>query len=299
MAGHQATLIALLRALGFERVGMEGTADAQASVMATFAANETFRWLRRWAVVAVVAIATPVTLLNAYAVEMPEFHHVAVPIATAVIVPAWILELSGVRWPRLALIAATVLPNVWLTLIGHVSTNYLWLVLLVAWVGFAGTLAEGIIVLALASGTVALGAAVGYQWWAWFFWAFYFLIAWFMGLVLRRQVVLVAELRLLRDKAEEVAVLEERQRLSRELHDSVTQALYGIALYAEAGGRALADGDIGPAASNLREIGETTQEALSEMRLLLFELRPPVLQEQGLAAALRSRLQAVESRAGW
>jgi signal transduction histidine kinase len=95
-----------------------------------------------------------------------------------------------------------------------------------------------------------------------------------------------------------VAILEERQRLARELHDSVTQALYGIALYAEAAGRALADGLREPVAANLREIGETTQEALGEMRLLLFELRPPVLQAQGLAAALRARLQAVEARAG-
>jgi signal transduction histidine kinase len=95
-----------------------------------------------------------------------------------------------------------------------------------------------------------------------------------------------------------VAVLEERQRLSRELHDSVTQALYGIALYAEAAGRALGDGESEPAQTNLQEIRETTQEALGEMRLLLFELRPPLLQEHGLAAALRARLQAVEARSG-
>jgi hypothetical protein len=57
---------------------------------------------------------------------MPAFHHVAVPLAVAIIVPAWVLELSGLRWPRLALVAATVLPNVWLTLMGHDSTNYLW-----------------------------------------------------------------------------------------------------------------------------------------------------------------------------
>jgi signal transduction histidine kinase len=93
-------------------------------------------------------------------------------------------------------------------------------------------------------------------------------------------------------------VLEERQRLSRELHDSVTQALYGISLYAEAAGRALTDGDTQPVGANLQEIRDTTQEALGEMRLLLFDLRPPLLQEHGLAAALHARLQAVEARAG-
>ncbi|MBV9324021.1 MAG: hypothetical protein JO352_09575 [Chloroflexi bacterium] len=41
-----------------------------------------------------------------------------------------------------------------------------------------------------------------------------------------------------------------------------------------------------------------TSEALGEMRQLLFELRPQILDEHGLAAALRSRLQAVETRAG-
>jgi signal transduction histidine kinase len=100
------------------------------------------------------------------------------------------------------------------------------------------------------------------------------------------------------EQSQWAATLEERQRLSRELHDSVTQALYGISLYAEAGARALAEGDVEPAANDLREIGETTQEALGEMRLLLFELRPPLLQEHGLAAALRARLQAVEARSG-
>jgi len=269
-----------------------------------FAASETFQWLRRWAVVAVVAIVTPITVITAYADQMPAFHHLAVPIAVAIIVPAWVVELSGLRWPRLALVAATVLPNVWLTLIGHDSTNYLWLPLLVSWVAFAGTRAEGVATLALASATVALDVIINpnVTWSFWIEWVVSFLLAWFMGIVLRRQVRLVAELRLLRGETEErarqVAVLEERQRLSRELHDSVTQSLYGISLYAEAAGRALTDGDSEPVATNLQEIRETTQEALGEMRLLLFELRPPLLQEQGLAAALRARLQAVETRAG-
>jgi signal transduction histidine kinase len=102
----------------------------------------------------------------------------------------------------------------------------------------------------------------------------------------------------LHERARQAAVLEERQRLARELHDSVTQALYGISLYAEAADRALTRGEAEPAATNLRELRETAQEALGEMRLLIYELRPPLLEEYGLAAALRARLKAVETRAG-
>jgi signal transduction histidine kinase len=49
---------------------------------------------------------------------------------------------------------------------------------------------------------------------------------------------------------------------------------------------------------HLREIRRTAQEALREMRLLIFELRPPVLKQEGLVAALRSRLESVEERVG-
>lgn len=297
-------VFAFLSALGFQNVESSDLPGEQAAVSAMFAASETFRWLRRWAVVAVVAIVTPITVVTAFADQMPALHHLAVPIAVAIIVPAWVVELSGLRWPRLTLVAATVLPNVWLTLIGHDSTNYLWLPLLVAWVAFAGTRAEGVAALIFASATVALDVAFNsaVTWSFCIEWVVSFLLAWFMGIVLRRQVHLVAELRLLRGETEararQVAVLEERQRLSRELHDSVTQSLYGISLYAEAAARALTDGENRPVATNLHEIRETTQEALGEMRLLLFDLRPPLLQEHGLAAALRARLQAVETRAG-
>jgi signal transduction histidine kinase len=119
-----------------------------------------------------------------------------------------------------------------------------------------------------------------------------------LALAIARQAAVAIENARLHERVRHAAVLEERQRLARELHDSVTQALYGMALYAEAATRALAHGETEPAAANLRDIRETSQEALSEMRLLLFELRPPLLEEQGLAAALRTRLQAVEARAG-
>jgi signal transduction histidine kinase len=97
--------------------------------------------------------------------------------------------------------------------------------------------------------------------------------------------------------AQEKAVLEERQRLARDLHDSVTQALYGITLHAQAATRLLASGDVSSAADSLGALQNTAQEALDEMRLLIFELRPPILEQVGLVAALRARLNAVEGRA--
>lgn len=100
------------------------------------------------------------------------------------------------------------------------------------------------------------------------------------------------------EQAQQLAVLEERQRLARDLHDSVTQALYGATLYAEAAARLLDAGNTKVAAEHLRNLRDTAHEALGEMRLLIFELRPSVLEAEGLAAALHARLEAVEGRTG-
>ncbi|MCW5852053.1 MAG: GAF domain-containing sensor histidine kinase [Anaerolineae bacterium] len=102
----------------------------------------------------------------------------------------------------------------------------------------------------------------------------------------------------LRQQEEQLAVLEERQRLSRELHDSVTQALYSVTLFADAAARLLTAGHSAGALDHLQQVRGIAQEALREMRLLIFELRPLDLQQQGLVAALRARLAAVEKRAG-
>ncbi|MCB0213669.1 MAG: GAF domain-containing protein [Anaerolineae bacterium] len=99
-------------------------------------------------------------------------------------------------------------------------------------------------------------------------------------------------------QAQQLAMAKERQRLARDLHDSVTQALYGVTLYAEAANRQIAVGETDRAVENLSELRATAQEALREIRLLIFELRPPVLEEQGLAAALQARLESVEGRSG-
>jgi signal transduction histidine kinase len=96
----------------------------------------------------------------------------------------------------------------------------------------------------------------------------------------------------------QIAVLEERQRLGRELHDSVTQSLYGISLYSQAAAGQLALEQYGQVDKYLHEIREASQEALAEIRLLIYQLRPPVLEHEGLVAALQRRLAAVEGRAG-
>lgn len=100
------------------------------------------------------------------------------------------------------------------------------------------------------------------------------------------------------EQARQLAILEERQRLGRELHDSVTQSLYGISLYAQAATGKITANQIEQAGQYLEDIQSTAQESLADMRLLIYELRPPVLDREGLISALRHRLISVEDRAG-
>jgi signal transduction histidine kinase len=119
------------------------------------------------------------------------------------------------------------------------------------------------------------------------------------GFVMRRETqrrFLVEEA--LSQSEKEQAIVTERNRLAAELHDSVTQGLYGIMLHADAAKGLLAKGKKDKATEYLEEIKATGKEGLAEMRLLIFELRPPVLEAEGLAAALEMRLYAVEKRAG-
>jgi signal transduction histidine kinase len=112
------------------------------------------------------------------------------------------------------------------------------------------------------------------------------------------QAALAIENARLRGQAEQAAAFAERSRLARELHDSVTQSLYSITLYSEAVARMLTAGAGSEAVEHLRELRATAQEALREMRLLIFQLSPPALDKGDLAGALQMRLDAVEARGG-
>ena len=99
---------------------------------------------------------------------------------------------------------------------------------------------------------------------------------------------------ILAQRAAETAVDSERNRLARDLHDSVTQSLYSLTLHAEAAARYLSSGQVDTAADYLRDLRVAAKEAHGEMRQLIFALRPPILEKDGLVAAIEARLESLE-----
>ena len=112
------------------------------------------------------------------------------------------------------------------------------------------------------------------------------------------QAALAIENARLYQRASAAAALEERQRLARELHDSVSQALYGIALGARTARRRLGD-DVAPAvAEPLDYVLSLAEAGLTEMRALIFELRPESIATEGLVAAIGRQVAATQARYG-
>jgi signal transduction histidine kinase len=109
-----------------------------------------------------------------------------------------------------------------------------------------------------------------------------------------------------RAAARETAVREERQRVSRELHDSVSQALYGIALGARTARelleRDLAEptgvAELAQLAEPIEYIRRLADVAIAETRTLLCQLRPESLEAEGLVAALTQHLETLRDRYG-
>lgn len=102
----------------------------------------------------------------------------------------------------------------------------------------------------------------------------------------------------LRGQAEEARVVQERQRLARDLHDAVSQSLYSLTLFSEAAQEVFEGGKSDQTHQYLEQIKRTAHQALKEMRLLIYQLRPAALATEGLVGALERRLEAVERRAG-
>jgi len=113
---------------------------------------------------------------------------------------------------------------------------------------------------------------------------------------LAEQLGIMLENQRLREQVAEIAITAERQRLARELHDSITQLLYSQTLFSRTAQYANEDGDQARLADSLEQLEGNALHALKEMRLLLFHLQPQALADVGFAAAINARLDMVERR---
>ena len=112
-----------------------------------------------------------------------------------------------------------------------------------------------------------------------------------IGLLAAHAAIAITNARL-QEQARELSVVAERNRLALELHDAVSQKLFGLVLSAEAAGTLL-DRDPAAARDQVERLQALAQDALEELRSLVFELRPVDLALDGLAGALRKHVGLV------
>ena len=99
------------------------------------------------------------------------------------------------------------------------------------------------------------------------------------------------------EKAQALAASEERNRLARDLHDSVTQVLFSASLVAEVLPK-IWRRDPQMAEKSTEELGRLTRGALAEMRTMLLELRPAAVTRTPIGELLAQLTEAITSRSG-
>lgn len=113
---------------------------------------------------------------------------------------------------------------------------------------------------------------------------------------LASQLVANIETAMLRVRYRQTAILEERQRVARNLHDSINQLLYGGMMSGRAAVNFINAGLFDDAKESIVNVTEISHQALQEMRTLIYELRPAVLERSTLKVAIRSRINFVEGK---
>jgi signal transduction histidine kinase len=101
----------------------------------------------------------------------------------------------------------------------------------------------------------------------------------------------------LHERSRELTIAEERNRLARELHDSVVQQLFGVTLAAESAG-SLLERDPDAAAAQLARAQELARGAIEELRSVVAALRPASIEAEGLAGALRKHVEVLRRVTG-
>jgi len=94
------------------------------------------------------------------------------------------------------------------------------------------------------------------------------------------------------ERSRELSIVEERNRLARDLHDSLVQKLFGVVLVAQSASTLL-ERSPGEARAQVDRLAELTREAIAELRALVFQLRPAAIETEGLAAALAKHVEVL------
>jgi signal transduction histidine kinase len=112
-----------------------------------------------------------------------------------------------------------------------------------------------------------------------------------IGLLAAHAAIAIENARL-HELSRELAVAEERNRLARELHDSMNQHLFGLVLNAEAALAAVRE-DPAEAEAQLKQVKDLARSTMDELRTLIAGLRPPALEADGLASTLRKQVDVL------
>lgn len=94
------------------------------------------------------------------------------------------------------------------------------------------------------------------------------------------------------ERSRELTIVEERNRLARELHDAVAQTLFSVRLTADAAA-SLVQRDPARAEAEIRRLAALSAEAIAELRAVIFELRPAELADDGLVVTLRKHVDVL------
>ena len=113
-----------------------------------------------------------------------------------------------------------------------------------------------------------------------------------IGLLAAHAAIAITNARLY-EQTRELSIAAERNRLALDLHDAVSQKLFGLVLNAEAAATLL-ERDPSAAREQVAKLQALAQEALDELRSLVFELRPPDLEKDGLGVALRKHIEMLQ-----
>ncbi|HWQ39934.1 MAG TPA: GAF domain-containing sensor histidine kinase [Burkholderiales bacterium] len=117
----------------------------------------------------------------------------------------------------------------------------------------------------------------------------------YLAEALAGQATLAVQMARLHEQARQAAVLEERNRIARDIHDTLAQGLTGVIVNLEAASRNLKKHNMDVALEHIEHARSLAQAGLGEARLSVRALRPDALQQADLAHALQSLTRDVQT----